>query len=157
MMSVTTVFQLNLIFGSLNASSFKAEQALSSSFLCMTWTDEARFVRKVASSIAVSPPPITATFLPLKKKPSQTAQFETPLPMSLISDGMFRRLGFAPVATTMERARTVAPPEVTSSNGYLSNWTFTMSSWRSLVPSRWAWPFIRSMSSGPMMGSTKPG
>ena len=40
------------------------------------------FVRKVASSIAVSPPPTTTTSLPRKKKPSQVAQAETPYPRS---------------------------------------------------------------------------
>ena len=44
----------------------------------MTVTLEAKRVRKVASSIAVSPPPTTATSLPRKKKPSQVAQAETP-------------------------------------------------------------------------------
>ena len=42
---------------------------------------------KIESSIAESPPPITATFWPLKKAPSQTPQVETPRPPSSISPG----------------------------------------------------------------------
>ena len=122
--SVTTEFQVNFIFGSSKASSFRAAHALSSLPLWITWTDDARLVRNVASSIAVSPPPTTATFLPLKKNPSQTAQFETPFPMSRISESRLRRLGVAPVATMTESARTVAPLDVCSSNGY--SWKFDL-------------------------------
>ena len=52
---------------------------------------------KIESSIAESPPPITATSSPLKKAPSQTPQVETPRPWSSISPGMPRRLGSAPI------------------------------------------------------------
>ena len=41
----------------------------------------ANFVRKIASSIAESPPPTTAISWPRKKKPSQVAQVESPWPM----------------------------------------------------------------------------
>jgi hypothetical protein len=44
----------------------------------MTVTLLANLVRKVASSMAESPPPITTTSLSRKKKPSQVAQAETP-------------------------------------------------------------------------------
>src|SRR5579883_2929362 len=47
----------------------------------------AKRVRKLASSMAVSPPPTTTTFLPEKKKPSQVAQELTPWPMSCCSCG----------------------------------------------------------------------
>jgi len=46
----------------------------------MRWTLVANLVRKVASSMAVSPPPTTPTSTFLKKKPSQVAQAETPRP-----------------------------------------------------------------------------
>lgn len=49
-------------------------EARSSSRRWTTVTFEAKFVRKVASSIAESPPPTTASSLSLKKKPSQVAQ-----------------------------------------------------------------------------------
>ena len=53
---------------------------------------------KIESSIAESPPPITITFWPLKKAPSQTPQVETPRPPSSISPGMPSRCGSAPIA-----------------------------------------------------------
>ena len=43
--------------------------------------------KNIASSTAVSPPPITATSLSLKNAPSQVAQYETPLPVSSFSPG----------------------------------------------------------------------
>jgi hypothetical protein len=53
-----------------------------------------------ASSTAVLPPPITATFLPRKKKPSQVAQAETPFPFNRSSLGRLSHLAWAPVAIT---------------------------------------------------------
>ncbi len=50
-------------------------------------------VRKVASSIAVSPPPTTTTSLSRKKKPSQVAQAETPWPMSSLLGRQAEELG----------------------------------------------------------------
>ena len=50
-------------------------------------TDVANRVRKVASSIAVSPPPTTAMSWSRKKKPSQVAHQETPRPDSRFSLG----------------------------------------------------------------------
>ena len=60
---------------------------------------------KIESSIAESPPPITATSSPLKKAPSQTPQVETPRPPSSISPGMPSRLGSAPMERTTALAR----------------------------------------------------
>ncbi len=51
-------------------------------------SSEANFEMKIESSIAESPPPITTTFSPLKKAPSQTPQVETPRPASSASPGM---------------------------------------------------------------------
>ena len=45
---------------------------------CTMVTLLAKLVRNSASSTAVLPPPTTTTFLPLKKKPSQVAQADTP-------------------------------------------------------------------------------
>ena len=50
-------------------------------------TERAKRLRKVASSIAESPPPITAMSLSRKKKPSQVAHQETPCPDSRSSSG----------------------------------------------------------------------
>jgi hypothetical protein len=68
---------------------------------------------KIESSIAESPPPITATFSPLKKAPSQTPQVDTPLPPSSSSPGMPRRLGSAPIARMTLRARYSSSPTQT--------------------------------------------
>ncbi len=68
-------------------------EARSSSRRWTTVTELAKRVRKVASSIAVSPPPTTTIALSLKKKPSQVAQAETPKPMSSRSAGRPSRLG----------------------------------------------------------------
>ena len=43
-------------------------------------TFDANLVKKRASSAAVFPPPITATILSLKKKPSHVAQADKPCP-----------------------------------------------------------------------------
>src|SRR6202023_537080 len=59
---------------------------------------EAYRVRKLASSMAVSPPPTTAMALPRKKKPSQVAQVETPLPSSGRSSGSPSKRAEAPAA-----------------------------------------------------------
>src|SRR5213592_4820848 len=56
------------------------------------------FARNDASSIAVSPPPTTATSLSLKKKPSQVAQLDTPFPLNFASEGISSHFAFAPVA-----------------------------------------------------------
>jgi hypothetical protein len=53
----------------------------------MMVTLEAKRVRKRASSMAESPPPMTAISLPEAKKPSQVAQEETPWPMRACSEG----------------------------------------------------------------------
>ena len=50
-------------------------------------TERANLVRKVASSIAESPPPTTAMSWSRKKKPSQVAHHETPRPESRFSSG----------------------------------------------------------------------
>ena len=62
----------------LRASKAMQTKARSSSRRCTTVTLVANLVRKVASSMAVSPPPTTSTSLSLKKKPSQVAHADTP-------------------------------------------------------------------------------
>ena len=52
----------------------------------------------MASVIAESPPPITATSNSVKKSASQVAQYEIPFPLSSISFLKPESLGFAPVA-----------------------------------------------------------
>ena len=55
-------------------------------------------VRKMASSMAESPPPTTTISLPEKKKPSQVAQEETPCPISFCSLGRPSQRAEAPLA-----------------------------------------------------------
>lgn len=69
---------------------------------------EPYFERKLASSIAVSPPPTTARGRPRKMgaAPSQTAQAEMPRFQSSSAPGKRRRLATAPVATMRASAST---------------------------------------------------
>ena len=53
-------------------------EARSSSRRWITVTLEAKRVKKMASSMAESPPPATAMCWSRKKKPSQVAQVDTP-------------------------------------------------------------------------------
>ncbi len=79
--SSTAEFQTNAIFSFFMARSCMILEARS---LSRRWTIEtlvANLVRKVASSIALSPPPTTISSLPLKKNPSHVAQVETPCPV----------------------------------------------------------------------------
>ena len=48
-------------------------------------TFDAKLVKNNASSTALFPPPITATSLFLKKKPSHVAQAEIPCPLNFFS------------------------------------------------------------------------
>ena len=83
--STTSVSQRNRIFSLANARSCMILEARSASRRCTMVTERANRVRKVASSIAVSPPPTTAMSWSLKKKPSQVAHQETPRPDSRFS------------------------------------------------------------------------
>jgi hypothetical protein len=67
-------------------------------------------------STAVLPPPITATSWPRKKKPSQVAQADTPLPMKRFSDSMPRYLALAPVVM-ISASQVYSPLSPLSRNG----------------------------------------
>ena len=82
------MFQRNSIFGSAKARSCITLDARSVSPRWITYTLSANRVRKVASSIAESPPPTTAIVFWRKKKPSQVAHQETPWPLSVSSPSM---------------------------------------------------------------------
>ena len=79
--------------------------ARNSSRRCTRVTLRANRVRKVASSMAESPPPITAMSWSLKKKPSQVAQALTPRPSNSCSPGTPRYRAAAPIARITARAR----------------------------------------------------
>ena len=78
-MSVTTESHTKRILGFLNARSCMILEARSSLRRWMTVTVSPNLVRKMASSSAESPPPMTAICLPRKKNPSQVAQVDTPV------------------------------------------------------------------------------
>ena len=79
--------------------------ARSSSRRCTIVTDRANRVRKVASSMAESPPPTTAMSCSLKKKPSQVAHHETPRPDRRFSFSRPISRYAEPVARITVRAR----------------------------------------------------
>ena len=80
LIAATSEFQANSSLGSAKARSCMILEARSSSRRWIRVTLEPKRVRKVASSIAESPPPTTAMFCSRKKKPSQVAHHETPRP-----------------------------------------------------------------------------
>ncbi len=63
-------------------------------------TDEENLERKIASSIAESPPPTMIVVRSLKNAASQVAQYETPRPPSSSSPGTPSFLCSAPMART---------------------------------------------------------
>ena len=87
---MTTALVRQRILGSFFARSIMILEARKSSRRCTTVTERAKRVRKVASSIAESPPPTTAMSWSRKKNPSQVAQALTPRPSSCCSPGTFR-------------------------------------------------------------------
>src|SRR5215207_9812925 len=104
--SSTTVSVRKVILGFLRALSSMILDARNWSRRWIRRTSPAYLVRKSASSIAVSPPPTTATLFSLKKKPSQVAQPLTPRPMSRCSPSRPSHLAFAPVAIITDLAST---------------------------------------------------
>src|SRR5215212_9970710 len=78
--SSTAVFGWISIFGCAFARSSMILLARNVSRRWRRWTFEAKRVRNVASSRAVSPPPTAAISLSRKKNPSQVAHAETPRP-----------------------------------------------------------------------------
>ena len=96
--SSTVLFHTTSILGWANSRSCRIFSARSWSRRCTSVTLVAWLVRYSASSTAVLPPPITATSLPRKKKPSQVAQAETPRPWNFCSLGRPSQRAWAPVA-----------------------------------------------------------
>ena len=92
----------------------------------------------------------------LKKKPSQVAQVDTPRPISARSDSRPRSLEDAPVAM-MTACASSTVSSVRTMNGRRVKCTDVASSGTITVPKRSACLRIVSISSGPMIPSTKPG
>ena len=80
------------------ARSIMMRLARKRSVRLMSVTLVAKRVRKSASSMAESPPPMTAISLPEAKNPSQVAQELTPWPMSACSEGRPSQRADAPEA-----------------------------------------------------------
>jgi hypothetical protein len=85
--STTSLSHANRILSFAMARSCMIFDARSVSLRWMTVTDLPNLVRKVASSIAESPPPTTAMSCWRKKNPSQVAHQDTPCPASRFSPG----------------------------------------------------------------------
>ncbi|MCY1230555.1 hypothetical protein D9M72_429690 [compost metagenome] len=155
--SSTPVFHTNLIFSCACARSPMILDALRESRRCTTVTDLANLVRNSASSMAESPPPITAMSWSLKKKPSQVAHQLTPWPDSRFSLGRPSSRYADPVDRIMARAWKVSPVAmVTVLMSPSRSRAVTSSNWIS-VPKRAACFSKFSMRSGPMMPSGNPG
>ena len=118
-----------------------------------TVTLDANLARKMASSIAESPPPTTTTSFSRKNAASQTAQYETPRPWSERSDSSPSWRAFAPVATMTVSARYSSSPTHTR-NGRSEKSTFVASSVMNSAPKRSACLRNSCIISGP---STPPG
>src|SRR3989344_3201628 len=116
----------------------------------------ANLVRKIASSMAASPPPTTISSLPLKKNPSQVAQEEIPLERNLVSDGRLSQRDDAPVAMIMVSPEYSWSPAQTL-NGRAEKSTFVTSSKITSEPNRLAWSTMACINSGPWMPWGKPG
>ncbi|CAM5604319.1 hypothetical protein RLIN73S_00227 [Rhodanobacter lindaniclasticus] len=112
--------------------------------------------RYSASSTAVLPPPITTTSWSRKKKPSQVAQADTPLPLYFSSLAMPRYLAVAPVLMISASA-VYSPESPTSRNGRCFRSTVWMWSKIISVWKRSACSAMRCINAGPCRPSTSPG
>jgi hypothetical protein len=144
------------IFGFSRARSIMIFDALNASRRWSRCTFDAKRVRYVASSKAVSPPPTTAISRSRKKKPSQVAHADTPRPRSLVSESSPSHSADAPVATMTDWA-VYSVPRAHSRNGRRLRSTLSMSTSIMRAPKRIAWSRILFMSSGPWIPSGKPG
>ena len=102
LISTTTEFHKKEIFVFAKALFWRIFSALSWSLLWINITSFANLVKNNASSTAVLPPPITATFLFLKKNASQVAQAETPCPLNFSSFFKPNHFALAPVAIIID-------------------------------------------------------
>ena len=144
------------IFGWLAARSYMMVDALNTSRRWMSVTLLAKRVKKVASSHAESPPPMTNTCSSRKKAPSQVAQVEMPRPFCSASPGASNHKDSAPVQTIMECVRKVSPSTITLYGRSLKSTSSTFLSSTS-SPKRSACSRSCIIISGPAMPSGYPG
>ena len=90
------------ILGCFSALSYMTFEALNTSLRWMTVTLLANLVRKVASSIAESPPPTTMISSSRKKAPSHVAHVEIPRPFCSSSPSAPSQIASAPVQIISE-------------------------------------------------------
>src|SRR5574340_408981 len=119
-------------------------------------TDDANRVRNSPSSNALSPPPTTTSFFPLKNHPSQVAQYETPRLSNSFSPGMFKWFGLAPVEMISDSALYSALYVLTV-NGRFDKSTSVAMSNSNRAPKCSACFLKSSPSSAPPTPSGKPG
>ncbi|GBC86197.1 hypothetical protein HRbin12_00183 [bacterium HR12] len=150
------MFHTTSILGFARARSCMIREARNASRRCTIVTRLANRVRKIASSIAVSPPPTTMSSRSRKKKPSQVAQAETPRPRSRSSPGTPSQRALAPVAMMSVRVRQDSSPAQTV-NGRDERSTRVALVARISASKRAACFSMASMSSGPMIPSGNPG
>ena len=155
--SITSVLNRNSIFGFAFARSAIIFDARNESRRCINTTLVANLVKKLASSIAESPPPTTAISCPRKKNPSQVAHHETPRPDKRFSFSIPISLYAEPVAKITERANKVLPEPSFNVLTSPANFISTISSVIIWVPNRAACLRIASIRSGPIMPFSKPG
>jgi hypothetical protein len=144
---------LNSMFGRSPARSRMILEARYSSRRWIEVSLSAYLEMKIESSIAESPPPITATFSPLKKAPSQTPHVETPLPDSSSSPGIPSRRGSAPIARISALPACSSSPRNTRWSSPSDSSTRSASSVMKRVPNRSAWARNWFIISGPMIPS----
>src|SRR5690348_5734999 len=101
---MSSLFQRIFIFGFVLTFCCITADDLSASRLWIIVTSVAYLDRTKASSIALSPPPTTATFLSLKNGATQGAQDETPRPINSLTPGTSSHLVSAPVAIIIDFA-----------------------------------------------------
>mmetsp|Transcript_15883 Transcript_15883/g.49424 ORF Transcript_15883/g.49424 Transcript_15883/m.49424 type:complete len:215 (+) Transcript_15883:322-966(+) len=98
--ATTCVSHSTRIFGCASTRSASTRDARKDERRCTTVTELDVRARTSASSIAVSPPPITTTGLSAYMKPSHVAHAETPAPLKSHSPGTPSQRESAPVAMT---------------------------------------------------------
>mmetsp|Transcript_30712 Transcript_30712/g.52532 ORF Transcript_30712/g.52532 Transcript_30712/m.52532 type:complete len:204 (-) Transcript_30712:895-1506(-) len=153
--SLTVEFHITVIFGLESTALCSTADARKVSRRWMSVTDDDVRARTSASSIAVSPPPITTTGFAEKRKPSHVAHDETPPPLKSSSPGTESQRLSAPVAITIACAVS-AELFVLITKGRCDRSTSSTSSSSKVVANLRACRFMSLMMSPPL-ASKMPG
>ena len=141
------------MFGLLAARSSMIFEARNSSRRWTIVSSSANLEMKIESSIAESPPPITATSSPLKKAPSQTPQVETPRPRELQLAGDAEPLGLGAHREDHRLRDVLLVAEEDALDAAVGELDPVASSVMKRVPKRSAWARNSFIISGPMIPS----